>query len=100
MSRPRICDRCNSVFSELEDGWQAFTATTVKKDENGKPVEIVQAMDACPSCALAPTRVFTKELRANQADNELQERIARLERETGVAQPDVKAPTRAGDTLG
>jgi hypothetical protein len=58
MSSVRMCDRCGSVFSELADGWQSYSATTVlrrKKGETG-PAQTMQTvqMDACPSCAIAP----------------------------------------------
>lgn len=86
MSKPRICDKCDTVFSELEDGWQSFTATTNRIDpDTGEVVEVRQAMDACPACAVMPRRQFRKELEAKQAGDDLGARIAKLERETGLA---------------
>lgn len=90
MSTVRMCDKCGTIFSELEDGYQSFTATTVKRDENGMTHNVQQAMDACPSCALIPKHQFQKELEAVASGDELQARIAKLERETGIAD---SAPT-------
>lgn len=55
MSSVRMCDKCHTVFSELMDGWQSYSATTTKRDENGEPKTVQVHMDACPSCALVPT---------------------------------------------
>lgn len=84
MSHVRMCDKCYTVFSELEDGWQTFQATTMRRDENGEAVEVNVRMDACPSCSLVPRQQFTKEVEAAQAGRELDARIARLERESGI----------------
>lgn len=84
MSSVRMCDKCGTIFSELEDGWQTFTATTVKRDEDGKSQQIQAAMDTCPSCALIPKHQFQKELEA-AADGDAQaQRIAKLERQVGI----------------
>lgn len=99
MSAARICDKCSIVFSELEDGWQSFTATTVRQDDNGETITVRQAMDACPSCALIPPRRFKKELDAKNANDELGARIAQLERVAGVGQADAAPETVAGDVL-
>lgn len=85
MSSVRMCDKCSTVFSENEDGWQTFTATTMVEDETGNKTQKVQHLDTCPACALIPRRQFQKEIEANKAGDELQARIAKLERETGIA---------------
>lgn len=85
MSSVRMCDKCNTVFSELEDGWQTFSATTVRRDDDGRSVNVQATMDACPSCAMIPPRQFRRELEATQEGNALQANIAKLERETGIA---------------
>lgn len=54
MSSVRMCDKCGGVFSELADGWQAFTAQTIKKNpDTGRRESVTQQLDACPSCAIA-----------------------------------------------
>lgn len=55
MSSVRMCDKCHTVFSELMDGWQSYSATTTKRDANGEAKSVVVHMDACPSCALIPS---------------------------------------------
>ena len=84
MSSVRMCDKCFTVFSENEDGWQTFTATTTKYDDDGTPHQVNRRMDACPSCALVPQRQFQKELEAHREGDPLAQRIAKLERETGI----------------
>ena len=84
MSSVRMCDKCFTVFSENEDGWQTFTATTTKYDENGDPRQVNQRLDACPSCALVPAKQFQKELEAHRTGTPLDERIAKLERENDI----------------
>lgn len=85
MSQVRRCDRCGTIFSELERGWQTYTATTMEDDpQTGNPVEIRQAMDACPSCALVPRRVFDRETTATLEGRARDARIAQLERENGL----------------
>jgi ferredoxin len=84
MSQVRMCDRCNEIFSENEDGWQTFTATTMKEDENGVSRPISMAMDACPSCAMIPKKQYEKEQKALAAGKEQEARIAKLERQVGL----------------
>lgn len=53
MSDVRMCDRCGDVFSLLADGWQTYTATTVKKVAGSSKRETVTVqLDACPACAM------------------------------------------------
>jgi hypothetical protein len=87
-----MCDKCKTVFSELEDGWQTFTVNTMKLDEEGRRVPLQQALDACPSCALIPQHQFQKELDAAREGDELQQRIAKLERETGIDKKTTTTP--------
>lgn len=84
MSSVRMCDRCHTVFSELEDGWQTFQATTMKRNDQGRMEPVSQMMDACPSCSLVPQKEFQKELQAHADGDEQAERIAKLEREVGI----------------
>lgn len=84
MSHVRMCDKCYTVFSELEDGWQTFQATTMRRDDDGNLVEVNVRMDACPSCSLVPRQQFAKEVAATQDGRELDARIAKLEREAGI----------------
>jgi hypothetical protein len=79
-----MCDKCQTIFSELEVGWQTFTAVSMEEDDNGNPVERKQAMDACPSCALVPKRQFDRETRALASGESTEARIAKLERQTGL----------------
>lgn len=83
MSSVRMCDKCNTTFSELEDGWQSYAATINRRDpDTGALKEVQMRMDACPSCAMIPTPQFHRELQAAQEGKDLDARIARLERET------------------
>lgn len=84
MSHVRMCDRCGEVFSENESGWQTFTAATMVEDENGVQRSINQQMDACPSCAMVPKRVYEKETKALAEGKQQEARIAKLERQVGI----------------
>jgi hypothetical protein len=57
-----MCDKCHVTFSELADGWQTYSATTVqrrKKGETGPAQQTVTLqMDACPSCAMVPDEAY------------------------------------------
>lgn len=81
MSHVRMCDRCNEIFSENEEGWQTFTAATMVEDEHGVMKPVNMAMDACPSCAMVPKRQYEKEQKALSAGQAQEARIAKLERE-------------------
>lgn len=72
MSSIRMCDKCQEVFSELDLGWQTYTATTVDEDETtGRQITRTVQMDACPNCAMVPI-------------SRKQRKIARLERAAGI----------------
>lgn len=88
MSSVRMCDRCSKIFSELEDGWQTFQATTMKTDaETGAKHPISVAMDACPACAIGTTpRALAEGAQRTQDERDFDARIAALEKETGIAQ--------------
>ena len=57
-----MCDKCTKIFSENETGWQTFTAQTIIEREDGERITKTQHLDACPECALVPTRQFPKEI--------------------------------------
>jgi hypothetical protein len=86
MSSVRMCDKCGTVFSELEDGWQTFTGTTRRRNEEGELVAIQQTLDTCPACAVIPKVQLERGLQSTQEQRDLDARIAKLEKETGVAQ--------------
>lgn len=86
MSHVRMCDRCNQIFSENEEGWQTFTAATMVEDEHGVMKAVNMAMDACPSCAMVPKKQYEKEQKALAEGKEQEARIAKLEREVGMNQ--------------
>ena len=67
MSSVRMCDKCGAVFSELESGWQTYSATTTIEDQDGGRRTVTRAMDGCAGCALVPIT-----------------RTARLEKELGI----------------
>lgn len=53
MSSVRMCDRCHTVFSELENGWQTFQgATFVINGMSGHREQRTVMMDACSRCAI------------------------------------------------
>lgn len=79
-----MCDRCETVFSELAEGWQTFTATTMKTDEQGRRVPIQVSMDACPDCAIAGPKQLQEGAQKTQEQRDLDARISALEQETGV----------------
>ena len=77
MSSVRMCDKCQTVFSELDPGWQTYDAVTNDVDDSGREVINRIRMDACPDCAIAtPVRKSRRE-----------RDIARLERATGITGP-------------
>lgn len=50
MSQVRMCDRCGTIFSERDEGWESYTATRRVKNENGQWIEERDALDSCVSC--------------------------------------------------
>ena len=67
-----MCDKCQEIFSELDLGWQTYTATTVDEDEqSGRQITRTVQMDACPDCAMVPK-------------SRRERRTAQLERSVGL----------------
>jgi hypothetical protein len=66
-----MCDKCQTIFSELDLGWQSYEAATNTEDADGLPITARVRMDACPECAIQPP-------------NRRQRRTRQLEREAGV----------------
>lgn len=81
MSSVRMCDKCKTVFSELDEGWQTYTATTLQYDEDDRAKPITQYMDMCPACAVTPIKKRSKA--AIQA-SEQERRIRELEEKVGM----------------
>lgn len=84
MSSVRMCDRCGTVFSELADGWQAFSASTMRKDpDTGRRESVAVMMDACPTCAIIPddSPAVRRDDDAFFARKELEQRVGELEDE-------------------
>lgn len=79
MSSVRMCDKCNRVFSEREDGWQTFTGSTFRK-VRGKRELVSEVLDMCPDCAIGD--IIPDEEQDERKT--LETRIAKLERETGM----------------
>lgn len=74
MSSVRMCDKCERIFSENEEGWQSATLNTVEYDEHGNQVAIPIRQDLCTDCAVKTPKRGTKA-------NETEQRIAALEAE-------------------
>lgn len=90
MSSVRMCDRCGNIFSELADGWQAFSASTMKKNpETGKRETVVQMMDACEACAIGTEPVDSVRDDAGFFQRQLLEgKVADLEAELRKLKPE------------
>ena len=82
MSSVRMCDKCQTVFSELDAGWQTYDATTNDIDDAGKAITLHVRMDACPDCAITTPKRLSKRERE----------IAQLEKATGVGSGDPFRP--------
>lgn len=50
MSECRICDRCRTPFSVLDDGWETYSGTRNITDERGQRRQVQYQADACTSC--------------------------------------------------
>jgi Zn-finger nucleic acid-binding protein len=50
MSTVRMCDKCNAIFSENEEGWMSSPSSIMKRDSNGQVKQITVQVDQCPSC--------------------------------------------------
>lgn len=72
-----MCDKCDRVFSEREEGWQTFTGTTMRK-RNGRREPVSETLDMCSDCAIG---MGEEEVDGQKA---LERRISRLERDTGM----------------
>ena len=70
MSSVRLCDRCQQVFSEIEDGWETFMVTRVDEDDDGRKVTKTESRDSCPRCAFTTP---PKGLRRNERIEKLLE---------------------------
>lgn len=76
MSSVRMCDKCQTVFSERDEGWQTFTGTTMRK-RNGRREPVSETLDMCPACAIGG-------IMEEDEQTALESRIAKLEKETGM----------------
>lgn len=91
MSAVRKCDlqrspECLDIFSELEEDWQTFTGSTMRKNEQGQRVQVTQVLDACPACAVMPEA--DKGFAQRKAELESREAaVRRRERELGTWDP-------------
>ena len=56
MSSVRMCDRCGTIFSEAQPGWQTFAGATVEEDDDGRSTTHRTQFDACPECAVPTGR--------------------------------------------
>lgn len=68
MSSVRLCDRCQQVFSEIEDGWETFQITRIDEDDDGRKVTKTESRDSCPRCAMTKP---ARGLRRNERIEEL-----------------------------
>ena len=50
MSSVRMCDKCNTVFSERSEGWGTGTFTQPVRDDNGNRRFDQVQMDICGEC--------------------------------------------------
>lgn len=73
MSSVRMCDKCKTVFSENDAGWQTFTANTVDYDEEGRQTSVPIRQDLCAGCAIDTPRRKPAKL------SETEQRIRALE---------------------
>lgn len=80
MSSVRMCDNpnCGEIFSEAEEGWSVSQQAKIIEDEDGRRSTINFSVDLCPDCS-PDTKAVAKQLR----DRRRQNRISRLELETG-----------------
>jgi hypothetical protein len=65
MSSVRCCDKCGTIFSEREEGWETYTAKRmVRGKETRERYSESVALDVCPSCAMGDfeTSVVTPQL--------------------------------------
>lgn len=72
MSSVRLCDRCQQVFSEIEDGWETFQVTRIDEDDDGRKVTKTESRDSCPRCAFTSP---PKGLRRNERIENLLEQV-------------------------
>lgn len=73
MSSVRMCDKCRTIFSENDEGWQTATLQTVEYDENGHQFSVPIRQDLCSECAVETPK------RRSKKSSELDARIAHLE---------------------
>jgi hypothetical protein len=51
MSSVRLCDRCNSIFSENKEGWTSASGSRRIRNKNGEMITQTIALDYCPPCS-------------------------------------------------
>lgn len=83
MSSVRMCDDCNAIFSENEDGWATFPGAINKRDSDGKMKPIVIQLDYCAACTAQKTGV--REPQVPAVKGRYDSRYTRqLEKEVGI----------------
>lgn len=85
MSTPRICDRCNSIFSENREGWTSASGSRRVRNRHGDMVTETVALDYCPACSGFLTGNNSDEPSVPPVIGRYDERYTRqLEREAGI----------------
>lgn len=51
MSTVRLCDRCNSIFSENREGWTTASGSRRVRNSRGEMITETVALDYCPPCS-------------------------------------------------
>lgn len=85
MSTPRICDDCNAVFSENDEGWSSAPVTINRRNERGVITPINLQLDYCAPCTDRKTGNNREEPRVPSVRGRYDERYThQLEREAGL----------------
>lgn len=77
-----MCDRCKTIFSENDEGWQSFTANTMNYDENGQVINVPIRQDLCADCAIDTPRRGKATAERDESIRQLEETNARLDKLT------------------
>lgn len=103
MSTVRLCDKCNVIFSENQEGWTSASGSRrVRNTNTGAMMTQEIALDYCPRCSdLMAGGNIPEEPRVPPVVGRYDERYTRqLEREAGLANPErTRADSVRGDVV-
>src|SRR5882672_8364638 len=87
MSTVRLCDRCNTIFSENKEGWTTASGSRRVRNSRGEMITETIALDYCPACSEDVMGNNQEEVSVPAVKGRYDKRYTRqLEREAGIGE--------------